>query len=211
MKKDKLFKISIIMYVIPFLLGIIFYKQMPENLPVHFDMNGNPNSFQSKNIAVFGLPIFMLLVEIFVYFLSQKDPRKQYQGSQIINIMLVFMPLITTGIIIHIICYSLGFRYDIVKISNIIMAILFIAIGNYLPKTKRNYTVGFRTPWSLESDENWNKTNKTAGKLWVICGIAMLCLLIFGIKNLYIMTGILTGMVVMPILYSYLIYKKVSK
>ena len=200
-----------IMYVIPFLLGIIFYKQMPEILPVHFNMNGVPDNFKDKNFAMFGIPIFMLLVEFFAYFLSQKDPRKKYQGSQIINIMLLFMPLITTGIIIHIICYSLGFRYDIVKISNIIMAILFIAVGNYLPKTKRNYTVGFRTPWCLESDENWNKTNKIAGKLWVSCGIVMLFLSILKANNFYMIIGIFACMVVIPILYSYLIYKKVSK
>lgn len=208
MKKINLFKISVFMYVIPFLLGICFYGKLPNILPVHFDMNGNPNSFQSKNIALFGLPIFMLLVEMFAYFVSQKDPRKQYQGNKIINIMLIFMPLITTGIITYIIIYGLGFRYDIVKISNIIMAILFIMIGNYMPKTKRNYTVGFRTPWCIENDENWDKTNKMAGKLWVVCGIVMLWLSIFGISNLYIITGILTSMVVIPIIYSYLIYKK---
>ena len=77
MKKDKLFKISIIMYVIPFLLGIIFYNRLPNILPVHFDISGHPDRFQSKNIALFGITIFMLLVEMFAYFVSQKDPRKK--------------------------------------------------------------------------------------------------------------------------------------
>lgn len=211
MKKINLFKISIIMYIIPFLLGAVFYSKLPDLLPVHFDINGNPDSFKNKNFALFLIPSFVLLIEIFAYFMSKKDPRQKYQGNKIMNIILIFMPLLMTGIITYIICYSLGFKYDISKIVNVIISILFIMLGNYFPKTKRNYTIGFRTPWNLASDENWNKTHKMTGKLWVVCGIIMLLFTLLSQHNFYIINGIMLWiMVVVPMIYSYLIYKKES-
>jgi uncharacterized membrane protein len=77
-----------------------------------------------------------------------------------------------------------------------------------LPKCKQSHTIGIKLPWTLESEENWNKTHRFAGKLWVVCGLLVLALSFWG--NIYVMLGITLLMVFVPTIYSYIIYRKNS-
>ena len=84
-----------------------------------------------------------------------------------------------------------------------------MVIGNLLPKCKRNYTIGIKVPWALKDDENWNKTHRLAGKLWVLGGAVMVVTAVFG--NYIIFFGIVLLMCVVPTIYSYLYYRKKQK
>lgn len=90
-------------------------------------------------------------------------------------------------------------------VANILVGIVFIAVGNYLPKNKQNYTVGIKLPWTLDDEENWNKTNRLSGYLFVICGIIFIVNAFF----LSILPLIITILaVVIPAIYSYILYKQ---
>jgi uncharacterized membrane protein len=69
---------------------------------------------------------------------------------------------------------GMGWEPDVTVIVPLVLGILFVAIGNYLPKCTRNYTIGIKIPWTLDSEENWNATHRLAGKLWVAGGILLL-------------------------------------
>nr|WP_275450028.1 SdpI family protein [Clostridium massiliodielmoense] len=80
--------------------------------------------------------------------------------------------------------------------------------GNYLPKCKQNYTVGIKLPWTLNSEENWNKTHRLGGYVWMAGGL-ILCILTW--LNIYrqIATIVIVVIIsVIPIVYSFLLYKK---
>ena len=53
------------------------------------------------------------------------------------------------------------------------IGVLFMIIGNYLPKCKQNYTMGIKLPWTLDDEENWNRTHRFAGFLWVAGGVVI--------------------------------------
>ena len=89
------------------------------------------------------------------------------------------------------------------------MGALFVVIGNYLPKCKQSYTVGIKIPWTLNDEENWNKTHRLAGFLWVIGGVVIMATAFLGTFWLFFV--VLIPMVIVPFVYSYSLYKKSSK
>ena len=91
-------------------------------------------------------------------------------------------------------------------IMPIFIGIVFTIIGNYLPKCKQNYTIGIKIPWTLNSEENWNKTHRFAGKLWTVCGLAMILTGFFG--GFWVSLPIVLLMVLAPFLYSYSLHRK---
>ena len=89
------------------------------------------------------------------------------------------------------------------------MGILFIAIGNYLPKCKRNFTAGIKIKWTLENEENWYATHRFGGKVYVIGGFfLLLCMFLPTLIALYVGGVVLTAIIFIPIVYSYIYYKK---
>ena len=101
--------------------------------------------------------------------------------------------------------YELNWKLDMFKWTYLFVAVTFIVLGNYLPKVKQNYFLGIKLPWTLHDEENWDKTHKLAGKLWVIAGILMI---IAGLLNLVIISMIILFVsIIVPTFYSYLLYK----
>ena len=89
----------------------------------------------------------------------------------------------------------------------VFMGLLFIAIGNYLPKTKQSYTMGIKLPWTLASEENWNRTHRLAGFLWVLCGLFFIVTSFTGWSLAAFLIPIIV-MVLVPAVYSYLLYRR---
>jgi uncharacterized membrane protein len=88
------------------------------------------------------------------------------------------------------------------------ISLLFILMGLYLPQVKKNYFVGIKTPWTLASEESWNKTHALGGKLFVLAGLITLLGLFFSDKAVCIMLAAVALAVIISFVYSYIIYKK---
>jgi uncharacterized membrane protein len=114
-------------------------------------------------------------------------------------------------LLIHTLVYAKILGYDLAV--NVIMplsfGLMFMVIGNLLPKCKRNYFIGIKVPWALNNDENWNKTHRFAGKVWVAGGAIIAATAVFA--N-YIVFFVLTlVMVIVPTMYSYLYFLRQNK
>ena len=85
---------------------------------------------------------------------------------------------------------------------------MFIVLGNYLGKIRRNYMFGVRTPWTLASELSWNKTHRFAGKLFVVTGLIVL---LAGLWNpawaIYAMIGCIIITLALTMVYSYWVWK----
>ena len=91
----------------------------------------------------------------------------------------------------------------------IVIGIAFVAAGNYFPKSRRNYTVGIKIPWTLNSDENWKKTHHLAAYMWMISGVLIILMAILPGGFLYVgLPAAILLMAFVPIVYSYLLYRK---
>ncbi len=128
----------------------MIWSQLPNQIPIHFNIADQADNFQPKPLVVFGLPIFDLMVHLFMIFM----------------------------------------------------------MGNYMPKLKVNHTVGIRLPWTLQSEDNWHKTHRFAGKLWVLGGLILLLEAGLQFALSYVLVLVILAIVLIPILYSYQLSRK---
>ena len=212
MKRKTVFRLGLLIFLFVFAVCLIFYKRLPSELPIHFNMNNQADSFASKEMALFGVNGFMLVLYLFCYFITNKDPKVENQGDKVLNVVLIFVPILAILTSAITISYGLNYRPRIDLYLNLALSIMFILIGNYLPKTKRNYTLGIKLPWTLASDYVWEKTHRLAGYLWVIGGlVSFIGTILFKDHISYIFVGAIIIMVFIPMIYSYLIYEKIKK
>lgn len=132
--------------------------------------------------------------------------RKRNIDEKLMRLILWIIPVLS--LIVNFSCYAiaLGKKVDIGMITNVCVGIVFIIMGNYMHRIKQNYTVGIKLPWTLNSEENWNRTHRMASWLFVLCGI------LFIINGAVLQTEWMVGaailMAVVPGLYSFILYKK---
>lgn len=206
-KENKVIMIvTSIIVLIPILIGLIYWNELPQEIATHFGMNDEPNGWSSKEFTVFGIPIFLLIVHWLCALGVSADPKNNNLSKKMYNIVLWICPLVSVICAVSIYGYELGWNVGASQIAKVFMAMVFIVVGNYLPKCRQNYTVGIKLPWTLSSEENWNKTHRLAGKLWVVVGLFMVINVFFDMEGL-ILAFILIS-VLIPSIYSYMLYKK---
>lgn len=213
MKNEKnrewfLLVITTILCVVPILFVLPFYEQLPAQIGVHWDSHGNINNYVSKPMAVFGIPVLMAVFNLGVNFVSEADPRRKNTSKKIRFLLKLFLPAICFIFYPITILIALGKEIRVEKVVPVLIGILFIFIGNYLPKCKQNYTIGIKIPWTLHSEENWNKTHHMAGYLWMVGGILFLVTGLFSVPEWVPLVYLVIVMLLIPFCYSYCLFKK---
>lgn len=207
MKKinKKMLLLTSVVTLIPIIIGILLWSQLPDSIPTHFGMDGAPNDWSSKGFTVFGLPLFLLGLHLLCVGATSQDPKYDNMSEKLFSLVLWICPV--TSLLLVVSCYgaALGYEMNITKYVMAVMGILFVIVGNYLPKCKQNYTMGIRIPWTLDNEENWNKTHRMAGFIWVAGGI--LIIINAFLKYTWLFFVITIVMVLVPIMYSFLYYK----
>ena len=207
MKNRKMLIVTTLICLLPLLAGALVYSRLPEQVATHFDLQGNPDGWSSRAFAVFGLPGILLAVNLLTPFALQADPKHKNMSGALVNIVIWTVPVVSllcSGLTLG---RALGYDLRIEMVLPVFMGILFILIGNYLPKTKQSYTMGIKLPWTLASEENWNRTHRLAGFLWVIGGAFFIVMSFIGWNFIAFLIPI-TLMVLVPTVYSYLLYRK---
>jgi uncharacterized membrane protein len=141
------------------LVGSIFFAPLlPDTMPMHFNSQGIPDSTASKayfliftcglNIGLYLLLTFIPLVDPF-----RKKFEARYQIFLLIRDLMVAFSLAMT-IIIAISSRQGHLQTDLFSIA---FGLLFIVLGNYLPRLPQNFFFGIRSPWTLASETVWVK------------------------------------------------------
>ena len=207
LKKNKItLIITSLVTLAPILIGLLLWDKLPEQVPFHWDINGNVDNWVGKNTAVFLMPALMLVFHWVCVFVSCTDPKCKNYHPSTIALVLWICPMISLLVNALVYTTAMGQVMHIELITPLCMGVLFVVIGNLLPKMRQSYTMGIKLPWTLNNEENWNKTHRFAGKLWVGGGIVIMATAFLG--SFWIMIGILTLMVIVPTIYSYCLYKK---
>ena len=97
-------------------------------------------------------------------------------------------------------------RLNIGFVCGLFVGILYLILGNFIPKVKPNYSIGFRIPWALNDSDNWYHTHRFGGKCMVIGGIAMIVTSPF--QNVWIFLALVIVPCILPVVYSYMFYRK---
>ncbi|MBW7571819.1 SdpI family protein [Caproiciproducens faecalis] len=194
--------------VFPFLLSAAFYSRLPETMPTHWDAAGNVNGYSSRFFAAFGIPAILLACGIFVNFSISADPKRQNidrspQMKLISRWLVVIIANVTQASVIAKVLYK---DFNISVLITALVGIVIAVLGNYLPKCKPNYTMGIKLPWTLASEENWRKTHRFAGFVWIVGGVVIIISAFLPYKALLLAAILLLS--VIPAIYSYCLFRK---
>ena len=193
----------------PIIFGIMKWNVLPDEIATHFGADGTPDGFSSKAFVVFGMPFLMLGFHLLCFFCTNLDPKKKNINDTMMKFVLWIIPCLT--ILVNALSYShaLGKPLNPNFWINIVMGIVFIFVGNYLPKCKQSYTMGIKLPWTLDSEDNWNKTHRFGGKVYVAVGVVVMLTAFSG--NPFVMLGCTFVAVILPTVYSYVLFVKENK
>ena len=192
-----------------FIIGVLIYPNAPDTLPTHWNSSGEADSFGPKWLALFMLPIvtaftyllFFIIPKIAVFKKNFAKFEKEffYLKATIIS-FLTLIYLGTTAQIFY------KFNLNILIIPAI--SAMFFIIGHLMPKFKRNFFVGIRTPWTLANDKVWEKTHKLGGTLFKICAVILLIGIFIPKYLVYIILPTIIILITILFVYSYLEFKK---
>lgn len=162
--KLKILIITCIVCLLPILLGLALWDKLPDTMAIHFDINNYPDNFATKGFVVFGLPLLMVLLQCFCCFINDINAYKHGERKKLERATKWIIPVMTMVLQIVTLGYGLGWNFDIRKIVMLIVGVIFIVIGNYLPKLDyiKNYDV---------NSEKARKINRFIGFETVIMGI----------------------------------------
>ncbi len=212
MKNKKTIILTSVMCMLPEILSVILYKRLPEQVAVHWNSAGEINGYLPKAMAAFGMPFVFLIINIFSNISLLYDPRREGQPKALRAIGIWLVPFTSLILIPATLFLSIGVKIPITAISSFVVGIVFIVTGNYLPKSRRNYMMGVRIPWTFHDPDNWNKTNRMAGHMMVIGGFVVLIsgyfhvtAVFYGVSVILIIAVLIA---VIPFFYSFLLYKK---
>jgi len=195
------------------ILSIYFYPILQERIPSHFNLNGMPDKYSPKSHVVWlnlGLAAFIYLLLTFIPFL---DPFwKRIQNKY--NVFLMFRDF---ALLFFLFFYLLElfsakegrFARSVYGVG---FGLLFIFLGNYLPKLPRNFFFGIRSPWTLASEIVWKKTHILSGWLFVLAGIMIIILSLLKVNLFFSLIVILVPVILYSsIIYPLYLYKKLQK
>lgn len=195
-----------IIILLPIVAGIILWDQLPDSMPAHWNFDGEVDRWTSKATAVFFYPFLLLAVHWICIIGTSLDPKRKNQPEKVLTLLMWLLPVMSIVLNGSIYAVAMNKDVNIEVIISLLVGVIFTIIGNYLPKCKQNYTIGIKIPWTLDSEENWNRTHRFGGIVWTISGIIII--LLSFINAIQLMLPIMLLMVFAPVIYSYMLYKK---
>lgn len=209
MKNKKYWLVTSAITLVPILLGLLLWNKLPDRLPTHFGVDGAADGWSGKGFAVFGLPLMMLFFHIVIFFATRLDKQNRGHNEKVMNLVGLIFPVmsIVNSVIIYAQAMELELNLSMVLFP--MLGLLFIAVGNWLPKIKQNSTLGIKIKWTLYNEENWNRTHRVAGFVWVIGGV-IFCLMGFVAEKalLFLLPIQIILLAVVPMVYSWNLARK---
>lgn len=198
--------ITSLVTLVPMLVGISQWDKLPDVMATHFGFNNEPNGWTSKGFTVFGIPLVLAALQLICVYGTSKDPRKTFHSNKLANLVLWIIPVISVVMLGATYMYNMEMPVDIGMVCLSILGVLFMILGNYLPKCRRNYFVGIRLPWTLQDDANWNYTHRIGGFVFVIMGLIFV-VNAFVFSKVISVVAMVAG-VLIPSVASFVYYKK---
>lgn len=187
------FFITNLLCLIPIVVGFILWDKLPEYIPQQYGWNDQVNWSLPKFWGIITLPLFMCIGNIAMHIYTSYS--KADLNKKVKNLCLWLMPIVALPLEIFMLLKPIGFNLDTFIVVAIILSILFIIIGNYLPKTEPNHVIGIRMTWTINNHEVWKKTHRVSGFLLVIVGFFNLIVCFTPIGKIAFIVSIISAVV----------------
>jgi len=194
-------------------LGILAYPHLPPQVASHWNAQGQVNGYASRLSGLMLLPAMLIGISLLLLFIPEIDPlkaniqlfRAEYNGFiAVFALFLFYLHIVTVAI-------NLGLAFGMNQLLIPAFGLLIFYMGFLLGKAHRNYFIGIRTPWTLNSETVWNKTHQLGSKLFKIAGIICLLGVFFPNYAVYILLIAITGTSFITTAYSYFAFRQESQ
>lgn len=179
-KNRKTLILSVIICLLPMILGSILYNKLPEQMPIHFTTNDVIDNYAHKNLALFGLPLIMAIVQAIclIAINTKLNKLKNEEKPKILKIMEWFIPVVSVLFYVIMVEVPLGSTVYVGKSICLILGILLMIIGNYIPKMSYEMSKTTFHPMP-KSEKSFRKMSKIMGYSFIVMGIVLLIMIIW--------------------------------
>lgn len=196
-----------------FALAIYFYPLMPERIASHWNAQGQADGYMTKFWGLFFMPFLSLAMFLFFLIIPKVDPLKSNieEFRKFFDWFIVLLLLFLLYLYILTLWWNVGGRFNMVQFLVPAFGILFYYCGLLIEKAKRNWFIGIRTPWTLSSENVWNKTHNIGGKLFRLSGVVALVGFVFPSYALAFVIIPIISASLFTFIYSYIEFQKEAR
>lgn len=194
------------------LFGALNYGKLPDEVASHFGTNGKADGYMAKSgLLVLTVCLSLLPLALGVFRALDPKSRNYEKFGATYGLIRVAIALVLDAVSVMVICYNLGYEFNMGVVVQLCVGALFVVIGNYMPRLKDNWFIGIRNPWTMSDPSVWRKTHRMGGPLWVAAGlIVMAGAFLPAAWSVGMLIGAVVLCGVVPMLYSYLLWKRGS-
>jgi uncharacterized membrane protein len=191
--------------------SVAVYSRLPDHVPVHWDISGDPDRLGSRLEGAFLMPLLMIVLYGVMQWFPSRDPR----AANIAKFRDAYDTVVAATIaflaVVHVLVLGggLGWPINMTTVVLVGLGALFIVLGNLLPLVRSNFIFGIRTPWTLSSDTVWTRSHRVGGYAMVAAGLltAVSAFLRPPLSVGVALTS-LAGAAIVPIVYSYVLWSR---
>jgi len=204
--------ISFIIIAVLIAVGLVLLPQLPEQVPSHWNDQGQVDGYSSKLSGILLMPGILLATLLLLLVVPSIDPRKaniaKFRPQY--NIFILCFVLFLAYLYVLTLLAGLGVKIDMNRMLMPAFGLFFIFVGSMVRHAKRNYMIGIRTPWTLHSDVVWDQTHRVGGIAFMVAGaFTMLTVFVPQLAFPVMMVSVLL-VAVGTIVYSYIFYRQVE-
>ncbi|MDA8354061.1 MAG: SdpI family protein [Firmicutes bacterium] len=206
--------VVLILGMIPLVFAWTVYDQLPERIPSHFNLSGEPDDYSDKATFIPLMAGMGLGLPFLIKWLPALDPRKENyrKFTSSYELFRVALTGFLGGIFIATLLYALGYPVDLSQVVPVGIGLLWMVLGNFLGRIRSNYFFGIKLPWTLENEEVWRKTHRFSGPVWMGAGMVIVvsAFLPPWVRGGLIFVAILLT-ILLPVGYAYRVYRKIHQ
>lgn len=201
--------VTSLVILLPMAAGLILWGRLPDRISIHFGVDNQPDNWGSKALVVFVMPCLLLALQWFAVLLTAADPKRRNIPDKVLSLLFCIIPLasLCVGTLTYI--TALGIEVQVGFYVILMLGVIFLVLGNYLPKCRQNYVFGCRTPWALDDPNNWTYTHRVAG--WCMTLAGAVTILTSWTQQPLILLLVLAVAALAPMICSFVYYKKHPK
>lgn len=203
--------LSLVFIAITIAAAAYLYPSLPDEIPTHWNLQGEVDDYTPKPWGVMIMPLMAIFVFVIMKLIPVISPKgyrtDEFRG--VVNIFTVTLVGFTAAAALLVLLAATGHDVHVNEMVFAGTGLLFIVLGNFLGKVRKNFFIGIRTPWTLASDEVWSRTHRLGGWVFVLIGFFMFLNAFVQFPEVWLI-GSIVVIAFVPVVYSYVLYRKLE-
>jgi uncharacterized membrane protein len=211
MKFNRSAAVSALFLLVSIGVAVWLYPKLSDRVPVHWNVHGNVDGTMSRSwVAAF--PALMIAGLMALTALLPRMSPRRFEIDSFVRVYGIVM-LAIQGLILVLgtamLFNGAGYAMPMPMLAMLVAGALFMVIGNYMGKLRRNFFIGIRTPWTLSSEAVWERTHRLGGWLFLLAGLVAMLSSLLGMPLWLSIAALLTA-VLISCIYSWVVYRRLS-